>query len=305
MVDLFGYVRPRKSELLVREWEAYRGVYCAMCRSLGKNYGAAAKLALNYDCTFYAVFLLSALPKPLPRFQTGRCAANPLKKCPFCRASGGEVENAAALTVLLAYHKVLDDLSDSGMWEKLLHLLPYPAVRRACRKAARSYPELAKIVSDAMERQREAERMEDPGIDLCAEPTAGMLARIFESAAAAGNEAGSPRARIFRRFGYCLGRWIYLMDAADDLADDVRTGAFNPFAVRFRIDARSAPQEIERARGYANGTLNQTLSQLGAAANLLEMNELGPIVRNVVFLGLPQMQKELLFKKEKTNARSL
>jgi hypothetical protein len=72
-------------------------------------------------------------------------------------------------------------------------------------------------------------------------------------------------------------------------------------AIRFHLDYNSPISDIWKARAYANEVLNQTLSQLSAAFNLMEMNEMGSIVRNIVILGLPQMQKELLFEKENPN----
>ncbi|MEI3141456.1 MAG: DUF5685 family protein [Lawsonibacter sp.] len=32
---------------------------------------------------------------------------------------------------------------------------------------------------------------------------------------------------------YHLGRWIYLIDARDDLAEDLADGRYNPVAARF------------------------------------------------------------------------
>lgn len=29
---MFGYVRPFKGEMLVKEYDAYKGVYCQLCR---------------------------------------------------------------------------------------------------------------------------------------------------------------------------------------------------------------------------------------------------------------------------------
>ncbi len=91
MVCLFGYVRPRKSELLVREFEEYNGIYCSLCRQLGKSYGALSRLALNYDCTFYALVLLSLSEKECPRFSRGHCVVNPLKQGTFCRDGTAEL----------------------------------------------------------------------------------------------------------------------------------------------------------------------------------------------------------------------
>ena len=48
---MFGYVRPFKGEMLVKEYDAYKGVYCQLCRALGKYYGFPMRLTLSYDCT--------------------------------------------------------------------------------------------------------------------------------------------------------------------------------------------------------------------------------------------------------------
>ncbi|QAT49651.1 hypothetical protein EQM14_07620 [Caproiciproducens sp. NJN-50] len=299
MIFLFGYVRPRKSELLVRELEEYNGIYCTLCRNLGKKYGLTARLALNYDCTFYALVLISAKSKPFPRFQKGRCVTNPFKQCAFCSEEDQEFHQASALTVILVYHKLMDDIRDSKAMKKYLRVLALPVVRHAYRRAAADYPHLGEIVAEAMKEQSEIEKNQSPGLDSCAEPTAHMMERIMELSS--GEAPMSPRSRILNRFGYFLGRWIYFIDAADDLEDDIRTGSFNPLASRFHLNGESGKEELRDAKIYANDVLNQTLSQLGGALNLMEMNSMGPIVRNVVILGLPQIQKELLFKKEKTN----
>lgn len=299
MVFLFGYVKPQKSELLVRELEEYNGIYCSLCRNLGKKYGFSARLALNYDCTFYALILISAQSKPFPKFQKGRCVVNPFKQCAFCSEEGLEFHQASALTIILLYHKLADDIRDLKSVKRFLRIVALPVVRHAYRRAVADYPYLGEIVTEAMKTQCEIEKDEPLGLDCCAEPTAHMMERIMELSS--GEDPVSPRSRILNRFGYFLGRWIYFIDAADDLEDDIKTGSFNPLVSHFHLNSESKTEELKGAKAYANDILNQTLSQLGAVLNLMEMNSMGTIVRNIVILGLPQMQKELLFEKEKTN----
>ncbi len=299
---MFGYVRPQKFELLVREYDEYRGVYCSLCKELGKRYGLAARLSLNYDCTFYAVLMLSVRKDGTAAFTKGRCCVNPLKKCYYCRRGGnGDIfADACALTVILTYYKLLDNIHDSGAVKKFLYGAVYPLAARKHKKAAAGFPEFEGIVSGAMETQAKIEKSDKPGIDLCAHPTAEMISRILEVSAGKLN-TGESTARIFRSMGYNLGRWIYLIDAADDLESDIASGSFNPFAVKFSLGKKSGADEISAAKKYANGVLNMSLSQIAEAADLLGLNSLGSITRNVILKGLPQMQKELLFKKEKTN----
>ena len=41
---MFGYVKACPPQLRLCEWEAYRGVYCGLCRTLGRRFGPFARL---------------------------------------------------------------------------------------------------------------------------------------------------------------------------------------------------------------------------------------------------------------------
>ncbi len=132
-----------------------------------------------------------------------------------------------------------------------------------------------------------------------------MLQQVFEASAGEDGEPDSPKIRILRQFGYFLGRWVYIIDAADDMEKDLKTASFNPFIIQCGLNDASSPEELEKAKSYANEVLNLTLSQLTAALNILDLDHFGEIIQNVVLKGLPEIQKELLFKKEKVHVRSL
>ena len=51
---MFGYIRPNKPELLVKEYDLYKSAYCGLCKRMGKDYGRLSRLALSYDGTFLA-----------------------------------------------------------------------------------------------------------------------------------------------------------------------------------------------------------------------------------------------------------
>jgi hypothetical protein len=304
MIFVFGYVRTQKSELLVREFEQYKGIYCSLCRQLGCRYGVASRLTLSYDCTFYAMLLIAFNPE-CPGFQSGRCVVNPLKKCTYCTMGENELTSASALSVIMTYHKIKDDICDSHFLGKLRGYLMLPFAAHARKKAARDFPQMDSVVSAAMIQQKEAEESENPGIDFCAEPTAKMLQKVFQMAAGDDAEEEGARARILRQVGYYLGRWVYLIDAADDISKDIKSKNFNPFVIQYHLDTNSTQEDLDNARKEANQVLNLTLSQLIAAFNILEFHHFGPILENVIYKGLPQIQKEILFKKEKINVRSL
>lgn len=288
---MFGYVRPYKSEMLVREYEQYKAVYCEVCRQLGKEYGWTARFTLSYDCTFYALLALSVSGAKV-RLHQGRCTTNPLKKCSYLEAPGEEYKKAAALSVLLTYHKLRDNIEDESFWKSLGCKLLLPLVSRKAKKAAARYPFLAEAAERAMREQKEAEEA-GAGVDPCAEPTANLLAAVFRELG--GCDAGQSAA--LERFGYFLGRWVYLMDAADDLADDLKDGEFNPFLPRLGLTGKKELTEPERRRAdeACNAALNATAAQMVLPLNLIEMENFGPIIENVVKKGLPEIQREILF----------
>lgn len=288
---MFGYVRPYKPELLVKEYGQYKAIYCQLCRVLGDEYGVLARFALSYDCAFYAMLALSVTGSRVEE-QKRRCVCNPLKACTYLPSPGEAYKKAAALCVLLTYHKLRDDCEDEGFFASLGSRLLLPVVSPKAGRAARQYPDMAGIVEKAMESQRQAEE-EGAGVDRCAEPTANLLGELF------GELAGcdSKQRPALESFGYFLGRWVYLMDAADDLAEDMRSGSFNPFIKRLGLEGKKElTQEERRAADEAcNEALNATAARLVLAANLIELGQLGPIIENVAQKGLAEVQREILF----------
>ncbi len=284
---MFGYVKVYQPELKMGEFEHYRGVYCALCKQLGRRYGFLARMTLSYDFTFLALFYM-ALSDDCPGFKRERCAFNPLKKRTCCCDSPA-LEDAADAAALLVYYKTRDTIADSGFWKGLMArcLLPFAASGR--KKAAREKPEMEAVMADSMRRQAELERAGTLSIDAAAEPTARMLAYL---AGLAGRDEREKR--ILDRFGYCLGRWIYLIDAADDLEEDLHSGSYNAFVLSRHLTAGDT-DALKETKIYAEGSLNASLAECIAAYNLLDIRRFDGILRNVLELGMPNVQKQTLF----------
>lgn len=301
---MFGYIRPQKSELLVREYEQYRGVYCSLCRELGKQYGKLSRMILTYDCTFFAMLLL-ALTEECPAFEKKKCVVNPLKACVFCKNGGEAMDLAAALSVIMAYQKVRDNIADSRLLRRIPAYSALPYVSGARKKAAKKYPQLDEIVSVAMLEQAAVEQTPQKSIDFYAEPSAKMLENVFSLAV--GAPELTPKDRVARQVGYFLGRWVYIMDAADDVEKDWQEKAFNPFLIKAGlIGTQILEKELAgKIRQDANQMLNATLSQLLAALNMLDLIHFNTILHNIIEQGLPQMQRTVLFEKEQKNGGSL
>ena len=267
---LFGYVRVFQPELKVREWEDYRGAYCSLCRALGKRYGVFARFLLNYDFTVLALFHMALDNTPVT-FSKGRCPFNPTKKCRRCH--GDDALNFAAdAAVLLSYYKLKDDVAD-GTFKKRLTRRPLlwlltPMKRRAAKLA----PAVAAQMAAYYEAQQAIEQEETPSPDAAAHPTATLMAALTVRETPAGEEQDARR-----RFGYCLGRWIYFIDAADDWEEDRRTGGFNPFPAENGTRPATRMQEA----------LNSSLAECLTAWHLLDRYQFDPILQNILGYGMP------------------
>ena len=274
---MFGYLQIHKDELKVKEYEAYKSVYCGLCKQLGRDYGFLTRLILSYDCTFYAILLMS-LKRSCTGFSDGRCKFNPLKKCKFADCKDNAYSKASALSVISAYYKVVDDIDDSGFFKRIALKIAKPFFGRRQKKAARRFPEIEIIVSEMMKNQKAAENDELVTIDKAANPTAKMISDL--AALEGGNDL---QKRVLSEFGYQIGRWVYLIDAADDYEKDKKSGNFNPF---IKADIND--------KDYINSVLSQSLARAYDAYNLLDIINFKPIIDNMMLFGFPNKQNAVL-----------
>lgn len=279
---MFGYLQIQKSELLVREAEAYKAVYCGLCRQMGKDYSVFTRLILSYDCTFYAMLLLS-LNRSCKGFEDGRCTCNPLKKCKFAKDEGDAYNKAAAFSVISAYCKIVDDIQDSGFLKRLLCRIIKPFFSHQRKKAAKKYPDMDKAVADMMKMQYDAEHSDNPSVDMSAHPTALMLATVLSA-----ETHDEIQKRVLYEFGYHLGRWIYLTDAADDIKKDIKSDGFNPFVNKKTGEVKSVD--------FISAVLNQSLARAYDAYNLMSFTDFKGILDNMMLLGFPASQNRVTRK---------
>ena len=203
----------------------------------------------------------------------GRCHANLLVKKPMCPDSPA-LKLAADESVILAWWQLRDAAEDKdklgGLPARALGLLLTPAYR----KAARLRPEFDRTVKGCLEELAALERENCPSMDRAAD----TFARLLQSAA----PVDDPRHRVLEQLLYHLGRWIYLIDARDDLAEDLADGRYNPVAARF------GPEGDD---GLLKQTLDASLDRMGAAFQLGEFGCRTALLENLIYLGLPLVQR--------------
>ena len=278
---MFGYVICNKSELTKEDQERYQSAYCGLCRELKRKYGLAARLSLNYDMAFLALFL-SSLYEPDETKNELRCVIHPVHKRKAIESP--LIEYAADMTILLTYYKCLDDWNDEKrkISEKCAKML-----EKHLPDLSKKYPRQYLCVSRKYEELAKFETAYGDVSDAIVNCSGEMLSEIFVYKEDYWSGA-------LRKFGYELGRFIYLMDAVMDYEKDQKEGNFNPF-FRQQYDPDQADEILKIMIG-----------------NAMEQFEILPIVedekllKNILYSGVWTQYNAKKAGKEKPNdGRSL
>lgn len=280
---MFGYIRAKKEELKVKEFDTYKAVYCSLCRNLGKNYGFLSRLTLSYDFTFLSLLNMS-LKDGCPHFERKRCAFNPLKKCNYCKDSDS-LQMPSAAAMILLYYKILDNISDEKGFKKLGYIMIKPIFSSAHKKAAKKYPHIEQIAKEYTDSQNLLEKENCSEIDRAADPTAIMLSKLLPLCS-----EDLLQKRALERMGYCLGRYIYLLDAAVDLEKDIKHNSYNPL----KGEVQGDPKEYAKER--ITPQLYICSNEAALAFELLDIKKYKSILGNVIYLGLEDTFKRELNK---------
>lgn len=300
-VCMFGYVRTWPPELRGREQEYYRGVYCGLCRAQGKCTGTCSRATLNYDMTFMALVRL-ALTGETPVFTRRRCVVHPVHRRVMAEPNAS-LTMTALCSALLTYHKVADDKADETGLRFIRAEAVTPVVAGARRRALRRMADGQKpqgegitpdgqvldgLVADCMQALAETESKRPPSVDQPAELFGVMMGDML----AFGLEGDA--ARLARDIGRHTGRWVYILDAADDYEEDVRRKRYNPYVCLYGEGMTTLPEERKQEIRTA---LIGELVEIEAAFDLMEIPDrnLDGVLRNILYEGMPRVADRVLW----------
>ena len=277
---MFGYVRPPLAALPQEERDRFRRIYCGLCHTLGERCGTAARFILNYDFTFLAILLSDGEGET----RESRCPTSPLKKQPYL-ASDSAMELAADESVILAYWQLRDGVEDHDWFHGLKYRSLSAALEPAYRKAATARPAFDTVTRQQLKALSELEKEGCASIDRAADAFAQILG-------AAAEEVDDPiRRRVLSQLLYHLGRWVYLVDAADDLKEDAKEGNYNPVALRYGLEKGEWTPESRSAFAV---TLDHSIHMMATAYELWDFGVWTPILQNTIYTGLFQVGKAVL-----------
>lgn len=273
---MFGYIVPVSNQLTEEENSLFKAAYCGLCECLTQEYGRAAGLFLNYDFVFLTLLLSGG---ETLKTHSRRCPYNCLRRKSCLQPYKG-MQLASAMSVILSYWKLQDSIKDECLLLKPVYGILALLLRRGYHKAARLYPEYDRLVREKLSQLQGLEAQGCSSMDYSADCFAQILqgSAMYETA---------ERKEALSLLLYHIGRWIYLVDARDDLAKDIKKHRYNPLIGRF--------SEEERKNGAMDQRLCVTLlhsrNMAGSALEALEKGQGIGILQNIIYFGLPSTAK--------------
>ncbi len=261
---MFGYIIINKPELKFKEYDIYHAYYCGMCRALRELSGYKGQLSLNYDLTFLAI-LLSSLYESKTETIRSRCLIHPFHQ--YDKFSNECIDYAAKMSLVLSYFKCQDDWLDekkygAHLYEKWIY--------RTFMKVKEEYPLKVQRIEQFLKDIQALEKENCQDID----QISGCFGKIMGDICAYRDDEWHDE---LYEMGFYLGKFIYLMDAYDDLEEDQHKQNYNPLS--FFKDQAGFEE-------YCYGILEMMIAKVAEIFECLPIIENIDMLRNIIYSGV-------------------
>ncbi len=285
---MLGYVKCDEGELLVKHQRLYNAAYCGLCHSIRKNGAACILPFFSYDFVFLALVRLLVTQEEI-ELEKDFCFLHPFRKKKQRVKDNKAFSYSSFAALVLCTEKIRDDRldPDTGVFKKLLYSLFLPILDGACsrfEKKEKAYQGFCASVRQILAEGRELEK-KGASLDLMCRNFASCLSWILSF----GTEGVSHR--LLSGIGDFLGRYLYLLDALDDLEEDRKNGSFNPLLASGAFPEREDWVRLDMVASFYLQEMEKILELTEGSAHLLA------ICKNIVCRGLPGQMKKIIESK--------
>ncbi len=277
---MFGYVTPLKSELRPQDFILYRSFYCGICVEIGKQFGSLPRYTTTYDVTFLSVLVHDVMRQEVEFFE-GRCIGNPFTKKVMVKQNA-LLTRLCAANILLSYYKICDDVIDGG---GIKGRIAKAAFSKAYKKAKEMLPEVDAIISTRYDELRALEKEKESSIDRVSHSFATLLREVVRSITGKTDEN-------LLALCYNVGKFVYLIDALDDIDEDSKSGNYNPFLVGREFINRK--HFFETNHDEISFILSCVVNRATECFNKMDFEQSYTLLKNIIYSGLREKVKELL-----------
>ncbi len=280
---MFGYVNVYKPELKMKDFYKYKAYYCGLCKTLKDKFGRFGQMTLSYDMTFLILLLTSLYETETKKLQN-RCLVHPVKK--HDTLVNEITEYVADMNIALTYHHLLDDWKDE---KNIAGLAGAGALKKAYRRIEKHYPRQCRVIRESLLKLQECEQRAETEIDVVSGCFGELMGELFLYREDVWQDT-------LRRMGFYLGKYIYILDAYDDLEKDKKHGSYNPFR---QIEEKEGFDE--EIRNYLTMMMAECTREFEKLPCLLDADILHNILYDGVWTRFDSIQKERSKRKEQDN----
>lgn len=289
---MFGYVTPLKSELKFKEFEYFRSYYCGLCNEIKREYGNIPRFCLNYDLTFIG-FLLDGLYGTPLNFDSIKCLRHPGKNIIITKKTNA-LNYCANLSILLFDYKLKDNIKDDkSVKSKLFKLL----LSSSSKKSLLELDNISNKISKNIELLSYLEREKNfSSLDEITHPFSDVMGSILSDYPYEFEDDSNTLRENLYNLGYFIGKWIYLIDALDDLKDNLNTNNFNPYNVLFNSNSLSFDELILSCINEIDFYISNCLVNCSDFLKGIPFKKHYSIIENVINLGMINKYYEIVNK---------
>ncbi len=263
---MLGYITIKREELKVKDFDTYRGFYCGVCHDLKKNCGEMARLTLTYDMTFLAI-LLTSLYEQKMKGKLQYCILHPGQK--MLVLQNKYTSYAADMNTIMVYQNLIDDWRDEKNKKSLAKA---GLLKSAYIKAKEKYPRQMKAFARYLKALHKAEKEESSDLDLASGLTGEFFKEVYMY------DENDVFSKELGEIGFYIGKFIYLMDAYEDVKKDMQNGCYNPFIFYYK--------ERDDFDAFAKDILTMMVTNAAAAFERLPIVDNTEILRNILYAGV-------------------
>ncbi len=268
---MFGYLNIQGDKLADGKRGLWQTFMCGLCLSTKNKVGNVARMFVNNDINAFNVLFHSICNVDVTVYNA-TCVAHPLKKRTLLDVT--EITDKLALAnVLLMYWNLYDDVVDGGA--SIKKRVALAAVKPAYDKARKMWADLDKSIADNYAALRSAEERGETSIDRVSHHFARLAEQFAEAV------LGDKCTEHAKTLCYNLGKWIYLIDALDDVAKDIKKGNYNPFVAAY---GATSVEDVTAHEDEIRFVLLTLLNRVAQAYNDLNLTKYRCILDNILLV---------------------
>lgn len=283
---MYGYINIDKDKLSKNEFGLYHTFLCGICLSTKKLFNNFSRFLVNYDINFFNIFFHSYLNCDA-EIGMQRCVSSPFRKRTVLN-SNDITDKLSIANVILMYINIKDDCIDEHRVSKKVVLA---SLVNSYEEAVSLAPELNNKLTNLYQTLRDNELNKCNVLDKVCDSVAELSVEV-------GNYlTGGNTNKYLNDLLYNIGKWVYLIDALDDLKKDMKNKQYNPLLMCLNNNNnKSAREFVSNNKDTLNFIFNTTLNRITQCFNDLNLNKYSCILRNILYNSLRTITNKIFNK---------